>query len=112
MKRIIVTGGRDYNNRQKVKEVLDFINPDVVIQGGASGLDSLAKAWANAREKASFTEEADWDKYGKAAGPIRNRTMLELFPDAIVVAFPGGKGTADCIKAALERKMLVLEVRE
>jgi len=45
---------------------------------------------------------ADWSRHGKSAGPIRNRQMLiEGRPD-IVVAFPGGKGTANMIKQAVE----------
>ena len=44
---------------------------------------------------------ADWTKHGKAAGPIRNQKMLDECPD-LVVAFPGGKGTADMVRRAMK----------
>ena len=111
MKKVIVTGGRDYDDRAKIRDVLNFINPDMVIQGGASGADLLAKKWADANVKDLSTVEAQWAKYGKSAGPRRNREMLDLHPGALVLAFPGGIGTSDCIKAALERGHIVLQVK-
>ena len=54
--------------------------------------------------------KANWDLHGKAAGPIRNRTMLNAHPNAIVVAFPGGRGTDNCISEAQARNMTILRV--
>lgn len=110
MKQVIVTGGRDYDGWDVVKEALNFIKPDVVIQGGATGADYLAKRWAIENSVIYHTESADWNKYGKAAGPRRNRAMLDKYPDAIVVAFPGGDGTADCVRAAFSKRRMVLQV--
>jgi hypothetical protein len=112
MKQIIVTGGRDYSDRETLRAVLNFLNPDLVIQGGASGADRLAKIWAESNGKIFMTVEADWSKHGKAAGPMRNREMLRIYPDAVVVAFPGGSGTANCVKTALELNRTVLQVRK
>lgn len=111
MSQVIVTGGRDYADKDKVDLVLGMLYPGMLIQGGANGADALARDWASRfLADGSVTVKADWSKHGKAAGPIRNREMLDAYPRAIVVAFPGGKGTADCVKAARERGMLVLEV--
>lgn len=111
MRVVIVTGGRTYEDKEKVNRVLNLLDPDLVVQGGASGADRLAIQWANSLIiPKSETFLADWSQYGPAAGPIRNRKMLDVYPKATVVAFPGGKGTADCVKAARERGMLVLEV--
>ena len=49
---------------------------------------------------AEGTRPADWKQYGRGAGPIRNREMLQYSEPDIVVAFPGGAGTADMIRAA------------
>lgn len=112
MKTIVVTGGREYSDKTKVKEVLDLIRPDFIVQGGATGADQLAKEWADANGIKCHTEEAEWTKYGKPAGHIRNAKMLDDNPTAIVVAFPGNKGTANCIKNAKDRLMIVLKVLE
>jgi ABC-type Fe3+-hydroxamate transport system substrate-binding protein len=45
---------------------------------------------------------AEWEKYGKRAGPVRNRQMLELKPDGVVAFDTGGPGTRDMITAAQE----------
>jgi hypothetical protein len=111
VKTIIVTGGREYDDWNTLKSVLDLINPDLIIQGGANGADELAKKWSDLNFKSSPTYEADWNQHGKSAGPIRNRQMMSAYPDAILVAFPGGIGTADCINAAVEKNMIVLRVR-
>ena len=108
--KVIVTGGRNYDNVAKVKEVLDLLRPSILVEGGAQGADFLAKCWAFTEECSIITVEANWDKHGKAAGPMRNVSMLEQHPDAVIVAFPGGKGTAHCVKEALKRDMLVLSI--
>lgn len=110
MKQVIVTGGRNYEDGVMVQEVLDFLSPDLVIQGGASGADKLAKEWAE-ENATSITIEADWTNHGRAAGPIRNREMLISYPEAIVVAFPGGAGTENCIKTALGLNRIIFRVQ-
>jgi hypothetical protein len=81
----------------------------VIIQGGARGADEHARTWAKDRGIPVETYAADWKQYGRAAGPIRNGVMLaESRPDG-VVAFPGGSGTADCVRQA---KALGLKVWE
>lgn len=112
MKTIIVTGGREYADKSKVIEVLDLIQPDVLVQGGATGADQLAKDWANANEVTCITVDAEWTKYGKGAGNIRNAVMLDRFPTAVVIAFPGNKGTANCVKFAKQRLMTIIKVLE
>ena len=72
-----------------------------LMQGGCpTGADKFASEWA-AKTKVvqGYVCHADWDKHGKAAGPIRNGRMLEWKPD-MVVAFAGGAGTANMVKQA------------
>jgi hypothetical protein len=54
---------------------------------------------------------ADWFSHGKAAGPIRNQEMLAMEAPALVVAFPGGRGTADMVRRARKAGVDVLEVK-
>lgn len=109
--KVIVTGGRDYDERAFVYETLDKIHANVgitlLIQGGARGADRLALEWAKSRGIPFLTYEADWDTHGKAAGMIRNRQMLKENTDALVVAFPGGNGTIGCVKEAMRLGMKI-----
>lgn len=111
--KIIVTGGRDYNNYTKVKEELTKLFPTTIVQGGATGTDLLAARFAKENGITSITFKADWEQYGKAAGPIRNGEMLKAYRDAIVVAFPdGGSGTNNCVKKAKLLGMKVLLIND
>ncbi len=111
--RIVVTGGRDFQDYDLVKRTLDRFSVDEIIQGGARGADALAKRYAREKDILCITCEANWKRYGRLAGPIRNRRMLYSFsaPD-LVVAFPGGRGTADCVRQARELGIEVLQVGE
>ncbi len=102
-RRVIVCGGRRYADTQVVDESLAalLVSTDIVVTGGASGADRLAKEWAEAHGLRTETYPAQWTRFGNAAGPIRNRYMASLGVDA-VVAFPGGRGTADMIRVASE----------
>lgn len=108
--RVLVTGGRNYKNRRRVFSVLDKLRPDLVIQGGASGADVLAASWAMIHGVACFTCDAPWNALGRRAGPVRNRWMIQYGQPDLVVAFPGGRGTADCVRAAREANVEVVEV--
>lgn len=109
---VVVTGGRDYADWETVNRVLSEVHSeyeiDLVVHGAASGADSLADTWAKENGVRRYPCPAEWDRLGRRAGPIRNRYMLDTFRPDLVVAFPGWKGTADCIKAAEERGIRVL----
>jgi hypothetical protein len=72
----------------------------VLIEGGARGADRLAREWAKAHGVTVETYEAEWQRYGRGAGPIRNDTMIRDGDPDLVVAFPGGSGTADMVRRA------------
>lgn len=103
--RLIVCGGRDYADRDHVFATLDHIhaqrNIALIIEGGATGADRLAREWAQDRGVPFRTEPANWTQFGRAAGPLRNARMLALEPDG-VVAFPGGRGTENMVRQAEE----------
>ena len=97
--KVIVTGGRHYSNHPRVNEVLTSIAPDIIVQGGANGADRLAREWGEKRGLEVITFEAEWEVYGRRAGPVRNRKMCAAGAD-LLVAFPGGKGTRHCVRTA------------
>jgi hypothetical protein len=101
--RVLVCGGREYHNLGHVFSVLDAIHAlepiTLVIHGGAPGADTCADEWARRNTLPLLRHPPDWQKHGRAAGPIRNTAMLRYKP-AFVVAFPGGAGTADMIRQA------------
>lgn len=110
--KVLVCGGRDFDNRTFVWSKLDALHADVgftaLMQGGAKGVDALASEWASYRpEIQRYVCRADWEKHGRAAGPIRNKRMLEWKPD-LVVAFPGGSGTANMVKLATDAGVEVI----
>lgn len=100
--KVLVCGGRDYINYDKVKAVLDDLEPDVVIHGGARGADGLAGRWAAETGTECVVFKADWGTHGKKAGVLRNRQMLDEGKPDLVIAFPGGAGTADMVRRAVE----------
>lgn len=113
--RVLVCGGRDYNDWQRVAAELERIHDEkpvsIIIHGGATGADSLASWWAKAMDVPEITYHADWITYGKAAGPRRNQLMLDGGKPDLVVAFPGGRGTADMVRRAEEAGVKVMRVK-
>lgn len=83
-----------------------------IISGKAKGVDSTAIDWA-ITNYAQFEEyPADWNKYKNAAGPIRNQQMLDEGKPDLVIAFPGGRGTANMVSIAKKANVKVIEVKE
>lgn len=118
MIRVLVTGGRNYDDQRSVDaalyRVLDQYGAVHVIHGGAGGADACANAWAMAARVggAAVTVEkfpAEWRRLGKAAGPARNSQMLREGRPDFVIAFPGGAGTADMVAKALAAGLRVVE---
>lgn len=118
--RALITGGRDFRDVETVERVLDIVLGNCaapsIVHGNATGADTIADNWAIKRNAADGTEwckrivrPADWHKHGRAAGAIRNSEMLLEQPE-IVIAFPGGRGTADMVRKAQAAGVLVLEV--
>jgi hypothetical protein len=103
--RVLVCGARDWSDIGSIRRTLAALPPDtVVIHGAARGADSLAGEAARELGLRVRAFPADWARYGKAAGPVRNRQMLvEGKPDR-VLAFhadlAGSKGTADMVRQA------------
>lgn len=128
---VLVCGGRDFgwkvnSNRQKTvnKEEVEYLANKldvlrsaikeigrnlIVIQGEAQGADAWAKKWADINNITTLDFPANWDAYGKGAGFIRNKQMLDEGKPDLVIAFRGGKGTAMMIDIAKKANVPVKE---
>jgi hypothetical protein len=102
--RVLVCGGRNFDDVNAVHGALDAIHAETpitfIIEGGARGADSLAQFWALSNEIPGKSYPADWETHGRAAGPIRNLEMLTDGKPDLVVAFPGGRGTQNMVTQA------------
>ena len=123
--RVLVCGGRnfgyvfkggrqvmDYNIfNQAIDKVKEF-SPSFIIQGGAKGGDEVGKETALVLDIPQQQFDADWDTHGKAAGFIRNQRMLDEGKPDLVIAFPGGNGTADMVRKSRKAGVKVVEMGE
>lgn len=112
--KVLVCGGRDYKNMARVREILDLLPKEnlVIIQGAASGADDLAKLWAVNNNVPFINFPADWKKFGKKAGFLRNQRMLDEGKPDLVIAFPGGRGTDMMVKLAEEAGVQTRRVKD
>lgn len=117
--RVLVCGGRHFDDAAFLERTLNDIHSDegisTIIHGAASGADKLAGSWARTRIASGPITEiacpAAWNVYGRAAGPMRNASMLAVHNPDLVVAFPGGSGTADMVRRARAAGVKVIEAR-
>lgn len=112
---VLVCAGREFSDKMLLKRTLDQIHAETpimkIVHGGYNGGDKLAGYWANATGGIKVDVYlAEWKTQGRSAGPKRNATMLARSKPDLVVAFPGGKGTADCVKKARALNISVIEV--
>ncbi len=98
--KIIVFGGRFFNDRDRVFNVLDLVQQEtcmieemILIAGGAPGADQLAYEWALEKNVFFLLFPADWEKFKKRAGFLRNTAMCKIGQPNLGVMFPGGSGT-------------------
>lgn len=112
--RLLVCGGRDFDNYALVCAALLAVHKKhyitFLIHGGAPGADSLADRWAKENGLHVDVFRALWNKEGKAAGPLRNQRMIDEGKPTAVVAFPGGRGTADMVARAKAAGLPVWEI--
>jgi hypothetical protein len=121
---IMVTGGRDYPHPSEEEDVEDILDQydeqgNVLMVGMARGLDWFAwNYWTYTLQRPAITVPAQWDFIGKQAGIFRNMNMVDgkaiypaadLVPD-LVLAFPGGRGTAHASGYAEKHRVEIREV--
>lgn len=109
--RILVCGSRSVRNKKYVDYVLSQYDPELIISGGADGPDTYAVFYADINNIPFQVIKPDWNKYGKAAGMIRNKEMVDLLDnDDLVLAFWDGKssGTKNTIDYAKRKGIKVI----
>lgn len=109
--RVLVCGSRTWDDLGLLVKRLEQLPPDTtIIHGGASGADRIAGRYARERGLLEERYPADWKRYGKAAGPLRNLAMLDSGPDLVLAFWDGrSKGTAHTIRES-ERRGIPYEV--
>lgn len=116
---VVVTGGRDFDDYAVLKARLDVLHIarriTVIRNGGMTGADALSSYWAYERKVDCECFGPKWRTFDYAAGPFRNHHMLTHDDQGnyrlahLVAPFPGGRGTANCVKKA---KSLGIEVAD
>ena len=116
MNKVIIAGPRDFSDKEYIYKELDNIihliqrnmnNDEIeIVQGGANGVDSLAKQYAHEHNMSCMEFKADWKQFGKAAGPIRNNDMAK-YSDMLIAFQPElpTKGTQSMIKTAKKYRL-------
>lgn len=107
--RVIIAGGRDYHNYSTLLDAIVECNFNIqtVVSGGAKGVDALGERYAESADVPLHIYPADWEKNGRAAGPIRNRKMAEN-ADALIAIWDGkSRGTKNMIETATKLGLLV-----
>lgn len=108
--RLLVCGGRTYDDWRVLSKELAAHQPiAVLIQGDAPGADRLAHKWADANNVPTISFPANW-KQGRKGGPLRNQFMLSEGRPDLVIAFPGGEGTANMVQLAKARGVPVVQI--
>ncbi|MET4203932.1 DUF2493 domain-containing protein [Bradyrhizobium sp. LA6.12] len=113
---VIVCGGRTFENYAAVKKYLDMLHDlhrfTLLIHGRARGADTCAHRWAGEHKVPVEMFPAHWRLHGNSAGPIRNKQMLAEGKPQLVVAFPGGDGTADMCRQARAAGVTVIDLKD
>jgi predicted Rossmann-fold nucleotide-binding protein len=98
--KVVIAGSRHGRPNRELTEAIAQAGFEIteVVHGGAAGVDTQADQLGRALAVPVTVFRADWQRLGKSAGPLRNRTMAR-YADALI-ALDGGDGTRDMIRAA------------
>ena len=112
--KIAFSGCRDKTVfRSRITDVLQLLGPDFqsddwILAGDAKGVDECVRRYAELRQFNLRIFEANWDKYQRSAGPIRNKLMIDE-ADTLVAFWDGkSRGTKNCIRCATDKGIPVL----
>lgn len=115
--KLIIAGGRDFQDFDLLKNKLDSIlsNTDKssieVVSGGANGADALGEKYARQNSLTLTRFPADWDKHGRSAGMLRNKSMAEYATHCVVFWDGCSKGTANMIMRAAQLNLVLRVIR-
>lgn len=116
--KVIVAGGRDFNNQAFLNKTLDALLADktkdheiIIVSGAAKGADTQGEVYARSKGYPLESHPADWDTYGRSAGYRRNKEMAES-ADALVCFWDGeSRGSKHMIDLARDQGLLVRVIR-
>lgn len=107
--KVIIAGSRDYHDYDMLLQTIQESGFTIteVVSGMASGVDQLAIRYAKENNLPLHEYWAEWDFYGKAAGPIRNRLMADYADALIAIHTNNSSGTKNMIEEATKKDLLV-----
>ena len=114
--KVIIAGSRSIENMQFLEQTISeaIIEKEItiteVVCGMAEGVDTLGKCWAETNKITVKEFPADWNKYSKAAGFIRNKQMAEYADALIAICKNNSKGTINMIEQMKKLNKIVFEV--
>ena len=109
--KVAVIGSRSFTNYELLKKTLDELTGiEKIISGGAAGADSLAEQWARENNIETVIYKPDWAKYGRGAGVVRNRLIIEDCDWCIAFWDGESKGTKSSIEHSkkLNKKLTIV----
>jgi YspA, cpYpsA-related SLOG family len=114
MMRVLICGGRELTEDGRWFNLLGEMDRHygpftAVIHGGQRGGDNIGREWADLHKLPSVEYRANWRRFGKRAGPLRNQQMIDEGKPDMVIALPGGRGTADMINRAHDAGLRVID---
>lgn len=103
--KLIIAGGRDFNNYELLEttliHLLQYVDEDIeIVSGTCDGADKLGEMFAAENNHLVKRFPADWEKYGKSAGPLRNKQMAEYATHCVCFWDGQSKGTGSMIELA------------
>jgi predicted Rossmann fold nucleotide-binding protein DprA/Smf involved in DNA uptake len=113
MMKLIIAGGREFNDYQLMKESFDkYINSNnvTIISGTARGADRLGEVLAQEYGLELIRMPANWNEYGKRAGYIRNESMANVATHALIFWDGQSNGTRHMINLAKQYDLTVYVV--
>lgn len=104
--RLGIVGYRNYNDYEnfciEVNKYLNGVKPEMIISGGATGVDTMAQRYAQEYNIKMEIYLAEWNKYGKKAGPLRNSQIIKYSTDILAFVSKKSIGTIDTINKAIK----------
>lgn len=111
-----IVGCRNYNDYGEFsKKINEWVGVngkiDIIVSGGCNGVDKLAEIYSKENNISMKIFNADWKTYGKRAGPIRNKQIVDAVNHLIALPSKNSKGTYITIKMADEKKIPITEIK-
>jgi hypothetical protein len=118
MSNLIVAGSRDLIHNQHCVVVANAIQQWIsehgpvtrVLCGDCRGADTFGRHWAETVGVSVLRYQPDWDRYGKAAGPFRNRAMVRDADGLVVVRYRDSRGSKNVLGLAQEKGIPIVDV--